>query len=299
MRVATLMTIMYPNVTFAFLQVSWVEPKSLDFICEFTDVQPTTWNTRSKDTKQGDYGIVCFKICGVSIREVCLSLSEPSWLECQRQLFLLNNSMASRHLKTRMINFSEKFWVATISKTSTFAAPKFSQSFSPLPFRRVLPAGLGPWGRNFPRLDTAALRSHERPRCGPRGAHRGQGGGGCGGQRPRPWPRTKDLKVQVFSRLHYFVLFFVIQTILSDTSSWTLFGNRASCPSQSKLFWVSGASILMWLIISTWFDQVSRLRADIFSRVGVCLSLSKPSWVECQKQLFFNFSRISGGLTLV
>ena len=31
-----------------------------------------------------------------------------------------------------------------MSKTSTFEVPKFSQIFSPLPFRWVLPAGLGP-----------------------------------------------------------------------------------------------------------------------------------------------------------
>ena len=37
--------------------------------------------------------------------------------------------------------------MATISKTSTFEVPKFSQSFSPLPFRWARPAGLGIWGR--------------------------------------------------------------------------------------------------------------------------------------------------------
>ena len=81
--------------------------------------------------------------------------------------------------------------MATISKTSTFAAPKFSQSFSPLPFRWVPPAGLGPWGRGFPRHNTAACGSQERPRCGRPAAHRGQGSGGCEDQF-RSWPRTKD-----------------------------------------------------------------------------------------------------------
>ena len=81
---------------------------------------------------------------------------------------------------------------ATISKTWTFEVPKFSQSFSPLPFRWVLPAGLGPWGHIFPRRNTAALRSVQRPRVGRAAAHRGQGGRGCDGQE-RPWPRTKDL----------------------------------------------------------------------------------------------------------
>ena len=38
----------------------------------------------------------------------------------QGQLFLLSNSMASRHLKTTTFSFSEEFWVSTISKTSTF-----------------------------------------------------------------------------------------------------------------------------------------------------------------------------------
>ena len=37
--------------------------------------------------------------------------------------------------------------MSTISKTSTFEVPKFSQIFSPLPFRWVLPAGFGPSGR--------------------------------------------------------------------------------------------------------------------------------------------------------
>ena len=81
--------------------------------------------------------------------------------------------------------------MATISKTSTFAAPKFSQSFSPLPFRWVPPAGLGPWGRGFPRPNTAALGGLGRPRVGRPAAHRGQGSGGCEDER-RPWPRTKD-----------------------------------------------------------------------------------------------------------
>ena len=37
--------------------------------------------------------------------------------------------------------------MSTCSKTSTFEVPKFSQIFSPLPFRWVLPAGFGPSGR--------------------------------------------------------------------------------------------------------------------------------------------------------
>ena len=82
--------------------------------------------------------------------------------------------------------------MATISKPSTFVAPKFSQSFSPLPFRWVLFAGLGPWGHSFLRLDTAALRRNVQPRVGRPAAHRGQGGRGCEDQ-IRPWPRTKNL----------------------------------------------------------------------------------------------------------
>ena len=54
--------------------------------------------------------------------------------------------------------------MSTISKPSTFQVPKFSQSFSPLPFRWVLFAGLGPWGHNFPRaehpLHLAAANGH-------------------------------------------------------------------------------------------------------------------------------------------
>ena len=46
--------------------------------------------------------------------------------------------MASRHLKTTLfLNFSEEFWVATISKTSIFGVLR---SLLPLRFRRVLPA---------------------------------------------------------------------------------------------------------------------------------------------------------------
>ena len=37
--------------------------------------------------------------------------------------------------------------MSTMSKTSTFEVPKFSQIFPPLPFRWVLPAGFGPSGR--------------------------------------------------------------------------------------------------------------------------------------------------------
>ena len=53
--------------------------------------------------------------------------------------------------------------MSTISKTSTFEVPKFSQIFSPLPFRWVLPAGFGPSGRgsrgNTP-LHGAAHKGH-------------------------------------------------------------------------------------------------------------------------------------------
>ena len=53
--------------------------------------------------------------------------------------------------------------MSTISKISTFAAPKFSQSFSPLPFRWVLLAGLGhgaaaSWGQTP--LHNAASNGH-------------------------------------------------------------------------------------------------------------------------------------------
>ena len=82
--------------------------------------------------------------------------------------------------------------MTTISKTSTFEVPKFSQGFSPLSFRWVLPAGLGPWGLCFPRSDTAAFGSMEGRRADRAAAPRGQGGPGC--EEPHgPWPRTKDL----------------------------------------------------------------------------------------------------------
>ena len=79
--------------------------------------------------------------------------------------------------------------MATTSKTSTFEVPKFSQSFSALRFRRVLPAGLAV-GPRLPRRRTAAFGSRMGPRFGGRTAPRGQGRHGCGGQR-RPWPRTR------------------------------------------------------------------------------------------------------------
>ena len=90
-----------------------------------------------------------------------------------------------------MFNFSEELGWPQFGKLPLLRRQNFLKVFSPLRFRWVLPAGLGPWGRNFPRPHTAALRSPQRPRCGPRAAHRGQGGGGCEGRR-RPWPRTKD-----------------------------------------------------------------------------------------------------------
>ena len=81
--------------------------------------------------------------------------------------------------------------MAAISKISTFEVPNFSQIFSPLPFRWILPAGLG-LGPRLPRPHAAALGSRERPRFRRRAAYRGQGGGGCEGQE-WPWPRTKGL----------------------------------------------------------------------------------------------------------
>ena len=69
---------------------------------------------------------------------------------------------------------------------------KFLKVFIPLPFCWVLPAGLGPWGLGFPRPHTAALRSCEGPRFGPRAASRGQGSRRCEGEQRRPWPRTRD-----------------------------------------------------------------------------------------------------------
>ena len=53
--------------------------------------------------------------------------------------------------------------MSTFSKTSTFEVPKFSQNFSPLPFRWVLPAGFGPSGRGsrgWTPLHYAAAEGH-------------------------------------------------------------------------------------------------------------------------------------------
>ena len=76
--------------------------------------------------------------------------------------------------------------MATISKTSTFEVPKFSQTFSPL--RSIgfcLWLGLGP---RLLRRNTAALRSSRRQRFRGPTAPRGEGGRGCTEQF-RPWPQ--------------------------------------------------------------------------------------------------------------
>ena len=67
--------------------------KAFPFHGSFSYVRPLTWNTRSKETGQGDWGLL--SNCEVSQLwadifsrvGVCLSLSKPSWLGCQRQLF--------------------------------------------------------------------------------------------------------------------------------------------------------------------------------------------------------------------
>ena len=61
-----------------------------------------------------------------------------------------------------------------------------------LPFRSV-GFCLRAWalGPRLPRQNTAASGSLQRPRFRRRAAHRGQGSGGCAGQR-RPWPRDEE-----------------------------------------------------------------------------------------------------------
>ena len=99
--------------------------------------------------------------------------------------------MASRHLKTTLFNFSEELECPQFPKLRLLRCQNFLKVFSP---SVLLGSACGAWplGHNFPRQHTAALRSLGGPRCGPRAAHRGQGGSGCEDQR-RPWPRTKDL----------------------------------------------------------------------------------------------------------
>ena len=100
--------------------------------------------------------------------------------------------MASRHPKTTMfLNFSEELEWPQFPKLRLLRRQNFLKVFLPFRFRLVLFAGLGPWGRSFPRQHTAALCSPQRPRCGRPAAHRGQGGSGCEDER-RLWPRTKD-----------------------------------------------------------------------------------------------------------
>ena len=81
----------------------------------------------------------------------------------------------------------EDFWVATISKTSTFEVPKFSENFSPLRLGSACCLGL-----RFPRQHTAAHGSLRRPRFRGRAAPGGEGGRGCEDQ-PGPWPRRRIL----------------------------------------------------------------------------------------------------------
>ena len=94
-------------------------------------------------------------------------------------------------LKTTLfLKFREDFWVATISKTSTFEVPEIFSEFSPL--RSVgfcLWLGLGP---RLLRQHTAALRSLQRPRFRGGAAPGGEGDHGCAGQR-QPWPRRRIL----------------------------------------------------------------------------------------------------------
>ena len=84
--------------------------------------------------------------------------------------------------------------MSTISKISTFEAPKFSQNFSPLGSVEFWAWALGPRPRalGLPRPNTGAFGSRMGPRFGGRTAPRGQGRHGCGEQHG-PWPRTKDL----------------------------------------------------------------------------------------------------------
>ena len=82
-------------------------------------------------------------------------------------------------------------WETTISKTSTFKAPKFSQIFFPFVplgsagFCLRLGLGRGSWG-----YTPLHLAARERPRRGCPTAPRGQGGRECGEKQMWPWPRT-------------------------------------------------------------------------------------------------------------
>ena len=119
----------------------------------------------------------------------------PWHLDCQKakgnssfnQLDVIKTSQNHNVSLTRV---QKKKWVAPIFKTSTFEVPKILSQFSPL--RSV---GFCLWlglGLRFPRWNTAALRSRERPRFRGRAAPGGEGSRGCEGQR-RPWPRRRIL----------------------------------------------------------------------------------------------------------
>ena len=112
-----------------------------------------TWNTAAKKQVKGtedcfqnvwcpNYGQISF--LELEIVGVCLSLSKPSRLEYQRyhvfQATRWPQDISKRQCSLSLGRFLIGFWLATISKISTFEAPKFSQSFSP--FCSVLPAGL-------------------------------------------------------------------------------------------------------------------------------------------------------------
>ena len=98
--------------------------------------------------------------------------------------------MFSRHVM--FLKFREKHWAATTSQTSTFEASNFLSIF-PV-------ACLGP---RLLRQNTAAYRSHPRPRFRGPAAPRGEGGRGCG-ERRRPWPRRGILVGKPHEALGWF-----------------------------------------------------------------------------------------------
>ena len=132
-------------------------------ICELTNVQPTTWNTRTRE-KRGGLFVLNLAVFQqetdffLELKYVWVKLStDTASIEYQRQTCFSANSMTFR-------------WPQDISK------PQCSMGM-----------GLGP---RLPRQNTAALCGPQRAHFGRPATPRGPGGGAFAGRRG-PWPRTR------------------------------------------------------------------------------------------------------------
>ena len=203
-----------------------------------------------------------------------------------KPLCFSNNSMASRHLKTTMLlNFSEQLECPQFQSFDFWGAKMFSEFVSPsFPLGSACGAwAMGPRlpeaAHRCPSQSTSATSWSSSGFSRPRQPWKRRTNTAAASDedlgRENPLEAMGFLceevdgmlMVQVFwdaslfcgksfcqSFWHwYFVLFFVFLTILFRhlqlDSLWIDYfcvEIESACPSQSKLFWVSGASILMW-----------------------------------------------------